>query len=353
MADDGADRGRGDAEARDGGARHAATVPAASPRARRVSTWKRGVSPPRARGSVSAEQRAPGSRLDLDPAAHPARELACDRQAEPAAVRVRPLDPVEAVEDPLEVLGRDARTVVGHVERHGGRRPPRWRRGSRCVPAGVWARALAASALPDLQDALLVGQRPDRIVRRDDDELLTRCVRDRRRAPRRARLRPRRGSPRPARRGAARRRGATDRAGWRRAASAARPALASSSGSRRASRRRHPRPRGARGTLRARTAASAARAMRWRRTPCAPGRAAPAAPASGRTRRRAAPSSSSPESTSGSSKCPSAIRSAARSIRPIRRAWIPAAQLPSTAATRSAATVAIRSRCLTTCTVSS
>ena len=59
---------------------------------------------------------APGPADELDRAVHALRELARDREPEPAPRRLRALDAVEAVEDPLDVLGRDPGAVVAHGE---------------------------------------------------------------------------------------------------------------------------------------------------------------------------------------------------------------------------------------------
>ena len=69
------------------------------------------------RASRSGEGRALAlARVDLDPALVVAGDVADDREAEPgAAGRPAPavVDPVEALEDPLEVAGRDADPLVG------------------------------------------------------------------------------------------------------------------------------------------------------------------------------------------------------------------------------------------------
>ena len=140
--------------------------------------------PRRQRQTEHACARGP-SRPSTPPSIRPASSRAIASPS-PLPVGVRALDPVEAVEDPLEVLGRDARAVVGHVERHGARIAPRWRRASRscrraCGPAR-WPRAPARSA----------GRAPRRRPPRSErpDGTTTSCVtRSRRRsarAPRRA-----------------------------------------------------------------------------------------------------------------------------------------------------------------------
>ena len=163
----------------------------------------------------------------------------------------------------------------------------------------------------------------------------------------------RQARPPRARSGSGRRPSARGRAGRWRAWSAGRPAPASSRGTRGACSRRGPRPRAARGSPRARTAASGARGRRWRRTPS--GRWSSCASWIRIRSNEAAswPTSSAPPSTTGSSKAPSAIRSAARWRRPSRRAWIAATASPRTSAINRAATVAYRSLRLTSSTVAS
>src|SRR5919201_940336 len=72
-------------------------------------------------GELEREGRAlPRLRLDRDPAVHPLNELATDVQAEPAAadaVGLRRVEPVELLEDPLVLVGRDADPLVGDRDR--------------------------------------------------------------------------------------------------------------------------------------------------------------------------------------------------------------------------------------------
>ena len=58
------------------------------------------------------ERRPPRRAAQLDRALHVGRELARDRETEPAARCLGAVDPVEAIEDALCVLGRDPGTVV-------------------------------------------------------------------------------------------------------------------------------------------------------------------------------------------------------------------------------------------------
>ena len=69
---------------------------------------------PETRGSESVKRVLPGALDELDRAVHPLGELARDREPETAPGRLRALDAVEAVEDPLDVLRGDAGPVVCH-----------------------------------------------------------------------------------------------------------------------------------------------------------------------------------------------------------------------------------------------
>ncbi len=78
-----------------------------------------------ATGSRTAKQAPPPGRfVDRDAAAVQVGQVLHDRQAEPGAAgpAARLVDAVEPLEDPAEVLGRDARPVVGDLDGSGRRR---------------------------------------------------------------------------------------------------------------------------------------------------------------------------------------------------------------------------------------
>ena len=128
-------------------------------------------------GQPQPEQRAPRGRLELERPAHHAGELARDRQAESAAGAPAPR-PGRSGRRPREVLRRDARAVVGHLERDGPH-PPRWRRATRACPAAC---ARARSRRAPCRPAARAARRraPDRAAGGVDDEQPP----DARRAPR-------------------------------------------------------------------------------------------------------------------------------------------------------------------------
>ena len=167
----GPDRGGECSDGNCDGRPHRATVAAALPTARaRVSTWKPGArthfhvetasSADRDGGGRERERerRPPRRAAQLDRALHVGRELARDRKTEPAARRLGAVDPVEAIEDALCVLGRDPGTVVvdGEDDPAAGSRRRDDDLGAR---RGVGER-VRDQRTADLEHPLLVGDRP-------------------------------------------------------------------------------------------------------------------------------------------------------------------------------------------------
>ena len=115
-------------------------------------------------------KRVPSGPLVASSAAvHALGQLARDREAEAGAARRRPGPAVEALEDALEQLGRDARA------RRRRRRRSHPRASSRCAastvePGGVWRTALSTQHAQHLEHAALVAAGERRGSDLDDDD---------------------------------------------------------------------------------------------------------------------------------------------------------------------------------------
>ena len=82
-----------------------APFPRGNGRGRVSRRRRRAAAPPQLRGQLEHERRRAGPARDRDGAAHPPRQLPGDRQPEAATGCLAALDPVEALEDALEMLG--------------------------------------------------------------------------------------------------------------------------------------------------------------------------------------------------------------------------------------------------------
>ena len=312
---------------------HVETVRAAQPRGER-----REAAAAPSRPAARAERRRSRPARDRDGAAHPACELVRDRKPEPAAGRLAAFDAVEPLEDAVEMLGRNPGAVVLDGEDD---------------PAAALARPAARPSFPQGCGRARSPPGPGRSAGRAP----------RRRAPRRRRRRrPRAYGPR-------RRRGRRRSSATTVTTSARLDLLVLDPDPARvhpgeveqvggelrqpldlAPRRREELPPGRLVEILVGEELEEAREGEQRRPELVGGvgdellpgavelgelephpveRAQPA----GRPRR-------APSSTTGSSKAPSAIRSAARCRRPSRRAWSAATANPSTTAISRATTVA-------------
>ena len=268
-------------------------------------------------GEHQREQRPAVLRIELDPAAHQLGELARDRQPEAAARGLRPLEPREPLEDLLLGAGGDPGARRSRRSASPGRRrAPSLTR--TVVPAGVCTSAFSTRMRPICRTRSASPSGEHRRLgreRRAGGRPSSRGPGTRPRARRRARRgRSSRRRPR-----AGRRRAARDRAGRWRASSAARPARASGRGTRPASPSSSDgsssssrKPPSEKSGVRSSCEAFAMNSPRARSRYESRSRM--------RSNERASwPSSSEPWSTTGSSKLPAAIRSAACSSRRIRR----------------------------------
>src|SRR3954453_11698500 len=116
------------------------------------------------------EARADGFALEREVAVHAVGELAADRQAQPEAALARLSAALEALEDPVAVLGRDAGAAILHDHAHG---PVAQLRMGADGPVAVDKRVVEQDP-HDLRDAARVAERPDDVVAVDLDLLTAR-----------------------------------------------------------------------------------------------------------------------------------------------------------------------------------